>query len=236
MFGVSIKNRHKKLSSNNIAKVLAVVLLFVVSFSISLVFNVKDFSKTTWNKDATDGNIGIITNDDAFSSDVKMVVEKSDDAEIVMFREVNTNDRAAQNRASATITLENGNDRTATDDVVINAEIKGAAIVHYYLSGTTTSIKDDLRLSGLVGDEFTVSVVEINGYELVSSAPAKIYRYATDTQEIVFEYTKVIPPSPVPTPDNPVTGDNHIPPISLATLPLIAAVIIVLWRNGRRRA
>ena len=44
-----------------------------------------------------------------------MVVEKSDDAEIVMFREVNTNDRAVQNRASATITLENGNDRTATD-------------------------------------------------------------------------------------------------------------------------
>ena len=100
MFGVSIKNRHKKLSSNNIAKVLAVVLLCVVSFSISLVFNVKDFSKTTWNKDATDGNIGIITNDDT---------------EIVMFREVNTNDRAVQNRASATITLENGNDRTATD-------------------------------------------------------------------------------------------------------------------------
>ena len=154
----------------------------------------------------------------------------------IVFREVNANDRAVPNRASATITLENGKDRTATDDVVINVEIKGAAIVHYYLSGTTTSIKDDLRLSGLVGDEFTVSVVEINGYELVSSAPAKTYRYTTDTQEIVFEYTKVIPPSPDPTPDNPVTSDNHILPISLATLPLIVTAIIVLWRNGRRRA
>ncbi|MBO4855145.1 MucBP domain-containing protein, partial [Candidatus Saccharibacteria bacterium] len=129
----------------------------------------------------------------------------------IVFKNVDPNDRAVNNRVSATTTLDTGKERTSTGDATISVKYTSKAIVHYYLKDTETSIKDDKEYAGLVGDEFTVKAVKIKGYKLVDSSPAKTYYFTTEVQEIIFEYTKIEPPAPTPKPENPNTDDGFSP-------------------------
>lgn len=82
MFEIGIKKRCKKLYRSNVGKLLLTVLLFVVSITIIFIAKTNDYSKISWSKDAVDSQISVRANDNAFSADVKMAVERSDDEEI----------------------------------------------------------------------------------------------------------------------------------------------------------
>ena len=143
----------------------------------------------------------------------------------VVFKDVNPSDRAVNNHVTATITLESGKERAATGDATISVKYSSKAIVHYYLKGTETSIKEDKEYTGLVGDEFTVSAPKINGYKLVDNSPAKTYLFTAEAQEIVLEYTKVEPPAPTPAPEpeNPNT-DDAFNPLSIVGISLFSII------------
>ena len=82
MFEIGIKKRCKKLYRSNVGKLLLTELLFVVSITIIFIAKTNDYSKISWSKDAVDSQISVRANDNAFSADVKMAVERSDDEEI----------------------------------------------------------------------------------------------------------------------------------------------------------
>ena len=82
MFEIGIKKRCKKLYRSNVGKLLLTVLLFVVSITIIFIAKTNDYSRISWSKDAVDSQISVRANDNAFSADVKMAVERSDDEEI----------------------------------------------------------------------------------------------------------------------------------------------------------
>lgn len=82
MFEIGIKKRCKKLYRSNVGKLLLAALLFVVSITIVFIAKTNDYSKISWSKGAVDSQISVRANDNAFSADVKMAVERSDDEEI----------------------------------------------------------------------------------------------------------------------------------------------------------
>ena len=91
-------------------------------------------------------------------------------------------------------------------------------------------------MTGLVGDEFIVKTVKIDGYDLVSSAPAKTYRFTDEAIEIVFEYTKKETPPPAPEPDNPNTDDSNLALLFSIGLGTITSLGAIFFLNGARRS
>ena len=115
----------------------------------------------------------------------------------------------------------------------------GYATVHYYIEGTTNSVKNDDHLSGLVGDTFSVEIPEIDGYEVVKvevrAAAVNTYTFKDQAQEIVISYRALPEPEPEPEPEEPVnpstTSDINLVPV----FGVFAGVAIGLFTILRRR-
>lgn len=164
----------------------------------------------------------------------------------VVFKDIVASDRTVANRVDTTITLGSSEKtRAASASASISVQIQGRAVVHYYLKDTTNSLKDDLELIGLVGDAYTVEVVAIDGYNLVSATPAKQYLFTEAPRDIIFEYTKIQPqpePQPEPSsdlqpePDNPNTNGTF-GPVTIAGLGIFSGLVAaIVLRASRRRA
>lgn len=192
------------------------------------------------NSDFAGGTYDPITNTITWTENVTITTVPQDitirKSLRIIFTDINSSDRVAVNRASGTITLDSGKERVATGDATLTVEYKSKAIVHYYLKGTTNSLKEDLEMTGLVGDEFTVKTVKIDGYDLVSSAPAKTYRFTDDAVEIVFEYTKKETLPPAPEPENPNTDDSNLALLFSIGLGTITSLGAIFFLNGARRS
>ena len=157
----------------------------------------------------------------------------------VVFTGVVSTDRVATNTVEGTITLDTNKTRTTSGSATLAVKIMGYATVHYYIEGTTNSVKNDDHLSGLVGDTFSVEIPEIDGYEIVKVevrvAAVNTYTFKDQAQEIVISYRALPEPEPEPEPEEPVnpstTSDINLVPV----FGVFAGVAIGLFTILRRR-
>lgn len=113
----------------------------------------------------------------------------------------------------------------------------GYATVHYYVESTTTKVKADDNLSGIVGDTFSVEIPEIEGYEIVKvevrAAAVNTYTFKDQAQDIVISYRAL--PEPEPEPEEPVnpstTSDVNLIPV----FGVFTGVAVGLFAILRRR-
>ena len=69
--------------------------------------------------------------------------------------------------------------------------IATSVLVHHYLEGTTTKLADDVTIDGIVGNDYTTSVANVDSkYELVSM-PANASGKMTKAQIVVIYYYRV---------------------------------------------
>ena len=69
--------------------------------------------------------------------------------------------------------------------------IATSVLVHHYLEGTTTKLADDVTIDGIVGNDYTTSVANVDSkYELVST-PANASGKMTKAQIVVIYYYRV---------------------------------------------
>ena len=157
----------------------------------------------------------------------------------VVFTDVVSTDRVATNTVEGTITLDTNKTRTSSGSATLAVKIMGYATVHYYVEGTTTKVKADDNLSGLVGDTFSVEIPEIEGYEIVKvevrAAAVNTYTFKDQAQEIVISYRALPEPEPEPEPEEPVNPSTASDVNLIPVFGIFTGVAVGLFAILRRR-
>ena len=155
----------------------------------------------------------------------------------VVFTDVVSTDRVATNTVEGTITLDTNKTRTSSGSATLAVKIMGYATVHYYVEGTTTKVKADDNLSGLVGDTFSVEIPEIEGYEIVKvevrAAAVNTYTFKDQAQDIVISYRAL--PEPEPEPEEPVNPSTASDVNLIPVFGVFTGVAVGLFAILRRR-
>ena len=150
-----------------------------------------------------------------------------------------TGTSVATNTVEGTITLDTNKTRTSSGSATLAVKIMGYATVHYYVEGTTTKVKADDNLSGLVGDTFSVEIPEIEGYEIVKvevrAAAVNTYTFKDQAQEIVISYRALPEPEPEPEPEEPVNPSTASDVNLIPVFGVFTGVAVGLFAILRRR-
>lgn len=92
------------------------------------------------------------------------------------------------NKVSGTVTTSKTTD-TKEDKTTTEVEIKGSVIVHY-IDEAGNELSEKETLTGLVGEEYTTSLKEFAGYELIAIDGKTTGEYIEGEKEVTYIYTK----------------------------------------------
>ena len=135
----------------------------------------------TWEEDLN--NIDTFTNGDYAINITKNIS--------VVFVDLDSSANSITNTVLGKVRLyETEQEDQATDEADTLININGDVIVKYVDIDTNEEISDRVTLTGKVGDEYTTSRKQIEGYEYVKSTPNTEGNITEETQEVIYYYQR----------------------------------------------
>ena len=111
--------------------------------------------------------------------------------------------------------------------------------IHHYLTGTTTPIADDVEKTDKIGNSYTSSAVEVEGYVLKNKPTSETHEFTIEDQVFVYEYEKIMLKIEIEAEgEGVVTGSEEIPygddstPNNIVITPNDGYVISKITVNG----
>ena len=126
------------------------------------------------------------TDIDSFNNKGETLIEKNIS---IVYSDILPTERIMVNSVKSSIVLEN-NSRDTEAQISTNIQIPGTIIVHHYIKDTEVSIGDSVTTTNLVGEQYTSSSLDIEGY-IITKPETEEYTYTEEEQVIIYYYEKI---------------------------------------------
>ena len=93
------------------------------------------------------------------------------------------------NSVKGTITLDN-NSREIESQTSTNIKIPGNITIHYYVKDTEIPLKDSIVATDLVGETYTSSAEELEGY-ILTKPELETFTFKEEPQTVIYYYEKI---------------------------------------------